>query len=204
MNSSVMITLVFLLIYFGTSFWLLRGLCLDTKDLCVCGIMIALTLILDSIRIPLPTGATMSLCSPVPFLLLAILWNPRLAIVSGWVCGILAIFLSPAWHPVHWGQIFVEHMVCFSCLGYAGLPGSNRRWKILCGLIIASLLKITGHLLSGVIFFSQNAWDGWGAWGYSLAYNISQNVPLCFLSGLIVIALPLQPLKRTIEKEKSQ
>ena len=49
----------------------------------------------------------------------------------------------------------------------------------------------TGHLLSGVLFFSDYAWKGWGAWGYSLAYNLSQNVPLCLLPGVIVLLMPL-------------
>lgn len=200
--TTLILTVVFLAVYFGCSLYALRGLRLGARELCVSGIMIALTLLLDSIRIPLPTGATMALCSPVPLLLLAVLWDMRLSIVSGWVCGILALFLIPAWQPVHWAQVFVEHLVCFSCLGWAGRFGNDKRWKILCGLLLASLIKICGHTLSGVIFFSQNAWEGWGAWGYSLAYNISQNVPLCVLSGVIVLALPLQMLKRAIGKEQ--
>lgn len=204
MSSSTAITIGFLAVYFAVSLRMLRGLRLDTRSLCVCGIIVALTLILDSVRIPLPTGATISLCSPVPLMLLAILLDKLLAILSGWVCGLLALVLIPVWYPVHWGQVFAEHLVCFSALGYAGIFGSDRRWKILLGILTASLLKLTGHLLSGVLFFSQNAWDGWGAWGYSLAYNISQNVPLCLLCGALVLALPLQAMKRAIGKEPLQ
>ena len=202
MTFSVGITLGFLLLYYGSALWLLRGgIRLQARALCIGGLMIALTLVLDAIRIPLPTGATMSLCSPVPLLLLAILVDSRLAIVSGWVCGVLALFLSPAWQPVHPAQILIEHMVCFSCLGYAGVFGTDRRWKVLCGIVLASVLKLCGHLLSGVLFFSQNAWEGWGAWGYSMGYNISQNVPLCLIAGIIVMALPLKALGRVVRKE---
>ena len=167
--STLSVTVFLLIVYFSISLYVVKDIALRAKDLAICGIMIALTLILDSIRIPLPTGATMSLCSPVPLLLLAILWSPKLAIVSGWVCGILALFLVPAWQPVHWGQIFAEHLVCFSGLGYAGSFGNEKRWKVLCGIALASVIKICGHTLSGVLFFSQNAWDGWGAWAYILA-----------------------------------
>ena len=201
MTVSALITVVFTVLYFACSLLYLRGLKIGTKGLCVSGLIIALTLILESVRIPLPTGTTTSLCSPVPLMLLAVLWDGRLALVSGWVCGILAMFLIPGWQPVHWGQFFVEHLVCFSSLGYAGLFGHDRRWKVLCGLTLASLLKLTGHVLSGVVFFSQNAWDGCGACGYSLAYNISQNVPLCILSALIVLMLPARTLRRAIGKE---
>jgi thiamine transporter len=178
-----------------------RGVPLHTRQLCICAAVIAMTLVLESLYITLPTGATISLCSPVPLLLLAILVDGRLAVLSGWVCGVLVLFLVPEWRLVNWGQFFVEHMVCLSCLGFAGVFGTDRRWKILCGIVLASAIKITGHLLSGVLFFSQNAWSGWGAWGYSLAYNLSQNIPLCVLSGAIVLMLPLKSMKRAIGEE---
>ena len=131
----------------------------------------------------------------VPLMLLALLVDYRLAFVSGWLAGILAMVIIPGWQPVHWGQFFVEHAVCFSCLGYAGIFGSDKKWKVLCGICLASVLKFCGHLLSGVLFFSQNAWDGWGAWGYSFLYNLSSTLPLSVLCGVIVLALPLSHMK---------
>lgn len=96
--SAWVITGIFLVLYFGVSVWLLRGkIRLGARELCVCGVMIAMTLILEMIRIPIPTGATIPLASPVPLLLLAVLWDYRLAILSGWVCGIAGIFVVPAW-----------------------------------------------------------------------------------------------------------
>ena len=190
------IVIGFCVLYYAATLFLIRGIRFTTKDLCLCGIAIAMTLVLDSIRIPLPTGATFPLCSPLPLMVLAIMTDHRLGFISGWVCGIMAMLLIPVWQVVHWGQFFVEHMICFSCLGYVAVFGTDKRWKILCGLLLASFLKICGHLMSGVVFFSQNAWDGWGAWGYSLAYNLSQNVPLCALCGIIVMALPLKILRK--------
>ena len=159
-----------------------------------------MSLVLESFRIPLPTGATVPFASMVPLMMLSIVDQPRVAFLSGWVCGILAMFFVPAWQPVHWGQIFVEQLVCFSCLGYAGIFGSDKRWKVLCGIVLASVLRFCGHLLSGVVFFSQNAWDGWGAWGYSFGYNLSQNLPLILMSAVIVLALPLKTLGRMVKR----
>lgn len=192
---NTIIVICFAGLYYTLSFYLLRHLKITTRDLCLCGIVIAMTLVLESIRIPLPTGATISLCSPVPLMLLAVLIDYRLAIVSGWICGVLSMLMVPGWQLVHWGQFFVEHMVCFSCLGYAGICGTEKKHKIICGMLVASCIKIVGHILSGVLFFSQNAWDGWGAWGYSLLYNLSQNIPLCVLSAFIVLMLPLKTMR---------
>ncbi len=203
MSTPGLFTLVFCLTYFACTIRLVWGLKLGSKDICVAGLIIAATLVLDTIRIPLPTGSTWSLCSPVPLMVLAVVWDKRLAMVAGWACGVLVLFTSPMWAPVHWGQFFVEHLICFSCLGYAGIFGTSSRGRITAGLVVASVIKTSAHILSGALFFSQNAWDDWGAWGYSLAYNLSQNIPLCLVCSLIVLALPLKTIQRAIGKEVS-
>ena len=195
-----MIVICFVVLYYLLTFFGIRHVQFSTKNLCLSGIVIAMTLVLESVQIPLPIGATISLCSPIPLMLFVIVADYRFAIITGWICGILAMLMVPGWQLVHWGQFFVEHMVCFSCLGYTGIWGTDKRYKIVGGMILASGLKIAGHLLSGVVFFSQNAWDDWGAWGYSLAYNLSQNIPLCVLSGIIVMLLPLKAMKRAADR----
>ena len=197
---SITVTVIFVLAYFAVTLFLCRGLKMTTRELCLCGLCIAMSLVLESFRIPLPTGATVPFASMVPLMLLAVVDQPKVAFVGGWVCGILAMFFVPAWQPVNWGQIFVEQLVCFSCLGYAGIFGGDKRWKVLCGIVLASVLRFCGHLLSGVIFFSQNAWDGWGAWGYSFGYNLSQNLPLIVMSAIVVLALPLKTLGKMVKR----
>lgn len=197
-NMNNYIVIGFVVLYYTVTLFLVRRVRFTTRNICLCGIVVAMTLVLESIQIPLPTGATITLCSPVPLMVLAIATDHRLAIVAGWVCGLLAMLMVPGWQLVHWGQFFVEHLVCFSCLGYAAVFGTNTRRKVLLGIALASGLKTLGHLMSGVVFFSQNAWDGWGAWGYSLMYNLSQNIPLCILSGIIVLLLPLRAMKQAI------
>ena len=195
MISSV-ITAVFAVAYLLATVILCRGVKLNARALCLGGVICALTLVLATIRIPLPTGSNITCGSWIPLMLLAVVCDKRLAFVSGWVCGILAMVLIPAWQPVHWAQIFVEQLVCFSCLGYTGVFGTDKRWKILCGGVLAIFIKFWAHVFSGVIFFSQNAWDGWGAWGYSLTYHLSSKIPEGVLSLVILMVLPLSVLKK--------
>lgn len=190
------VAILFAVGYLLATVWLCRGIRLTARDLCLGGIVCAMTLVLATIRIPLPTGSNITCGSWIPLMLLAVVCDARLAFVSGWVCGILAMVLIPAWQPVHWAQIFVEHMVCFSCLGYTGIFGTDKRWKILCGGVLAVFLKFWAHVFSGVIFFSQNAWDGWGAWGYSLTYHISSKIPEGIFSLVILMILPLGALRK--------
>lgn len=194
------VCILFCLAHFAAAGALCRGVKLRTRDLCMCALIIALTMVLESICIPLPTGAAMPVASMAPLMLLAVLFDARLSFLSGWICGALSILLLPGWAPVHWGQFFVEHMVCFSCMGYTGVFGADRRWKIFCGVLLVSGVKLSAHVLSGVLFFSQNAWSGWGAWGYSILYNLSQNLPLCVLSGGILLTMPLDMLRQTVGK----
>lgn len=195
MTSPILVA-VFTIVYLAVTVWLCRGLKLNARNLAMGGLACALTLILGSIMIPLPTGASITCGSWIPLMLLALVYDSRLAFVSGWVCGILAMVLLPAWQPVHWAQIFVEHLVAFSCLGYAGVFGSDKKWKVLAGGLLAILLRFVGQVLSGVIFFSQNAWDGWSAWGYSLTYHLSCKIPEGILTLVILMILPLNTLKK--------
>ena len=197
---SLTITAVFAVVYLLATLGLCRGVKLDARALCLGGVVCALTLVLASIRVPLPTGSNITCGSWIPLMLLALVYDYRLSILTGWVCGLLAMILIPGWQAVHWAQIFVQQLVCFSCLGYAGIFGSEKRQKALCGMVHAVFLRCCGHVLSGVIFYSQNAWDGWGAWGYSLAYNLSSRLPEGILSIVIVSLLPLKLLRRSALK----
>ncbi len=198
MNS--IISIVFAVIYYTAAILAVRRLKLSIKTLSLCGIMIAMTLVLESIQIPIPTGTTMPLCSPVPLIILAVITNKGHAVFSGFICGILAVLLIPAWQPIHWAQFFVEHMVCFSCFGFAAIFGTDKKWKLLLGTILAFILKTAGHLISGALFFSKNAWDGFGAWAYSLGLNLSMIIPLTIICCIIVMLLPLETMKKQVQK----
>ncbi len=198
---SPVIAAVFAIAYFVVTVWFCRGVKLDVRSISYAAIIIALTLVLASIMIPLPTGAMITAGSWIPLMVLAIVVDYRLAFIAGWICGGLAMIMIPAWQPVHWAQIFVEQFVCFSCLGYAGIFGSEKKNKVLIGIIIALVIKFFGHVISGVIFFSQNAWDGWSAWGYSLAYHVSSKIPEGIVSTAIVLVLPIENLKKLVSRK---
>ena len=110
---SAIVVISFTVIYHLVTIFMIRKLKLSTRKICICAIIVAMTIVLDSIRFPLPTGATISLCSPIPLMLMALLVDYKLAFMGGWLCGILALILIPVWSLAHWGQFFVEHMICF-------------------------------------------------------------------------------------------
>lgn len=189
---------VFTVAFFAVTVVMCKGLKLNVRAQALGGIVCAITVLLSAIIIPLPTGCSISAGSMIPIMLLALCYDHRLAFVTGWVTGLVVMVLIPVWQPVHWGQVFTEHLVCFSCLGYAGVFGWDKRWKALCGAVLSVVIVIVSHTLSGVVFYSQNAWDGWGAFAYSATYNLSAFIPEGILSIVVLMAVPVRTIRRLL------
>lgn len=189
---------LFLLVYTGATVWMCRGYHLRIRDIAFSGLCCAMMILLTYIRIPLPIGTAITF-EYLPLILLALLYDRRLAMISGLACGVLAALVAPGWEMVHWAQLPLEHLVCFSCLGYAAIFGREKN-QCRLGILLAMAISFLGHVCSGAVFFGQYAWAGWGAWGYSLAFNASYMIPNCIVALLLVPALPLDTLARTIQK----
>ena len=189
--------------YLVFTLWTCRGFRFTTRTLCYGAIATAMTAVLSCIYIPLPTGASITMGSWLPLMVLAVCVDCRLAMLCGLVLGMVTPFLLPGWTLVHWTQYFLEYLVIFSCMGYAGIFHSTKKSKILQGALIAIALRFTAQVLSGVIFFGQYAWEGFGAWGYSLLFHLSGKVPEGILTILVILALPLERLAARIKKGAS-
>ena len=190
---------IFTVAVLGTTIWLCRGLRLTSRDICLAGLMSAATLVLRCFLITLPNGSHISLGAMLPILLLSLIHRPQVAFCAGWVTGVLAMLLLPEWQPVHWAQPFVEQLICFSALGYAGIFGTDRRWKIVAGTALAVVLSVTSHIMAGAVFFAQYAWDGYGPGAYSILANRSGHGAEGLATIIIVSFLPISRLRRTVK-----
>ena len=198
MATATIITILFVLAYQIFTIWHCRTIKLKARDLAIGGMICALTIILDAIAIPLPTGAKINPGAMIPIMLLAIVYDEKLAMMVGWVTGLLALLLLPNWQPVHWAQIFVEHLICFSCLGYAGIFKSEKRVKLFLGMLIAIAISIFAHVLAGVVFFAEYAPEGTSPFVYSLGYNLSDKAPEAIGTIVIMLLLPIKDIKKAL------
>ncbi len=192
------VAIIFAIIYHGFTIYNLRGIKLGVKNLCIGAATCALTIILASIMIPLPTGAVITCGSLLPIMILSLVYDKKLAIACGYVCGALALILIPVWQPLHWAQVPLEHLICFSCLGYAGFFKGDKKYKVLLGILMAVLIQLFAHTISGVIFYGENAWDGFGVWAYSIVYNFTSRIPEQAISALILLAIPMGRIKKQL------
>ena len=192
-----LVAAAFVLAYFAFTIWHCRGLRFRTRDIAYASMAVALSIMLTYFRIPLPIGTAITF-DVLPLMLLALLYDHRLVLVAGLAGGVLAGLICPGWEPIHWAQIPLEQLLCFSALGYTGVFGREKRSHILGGVLITTALLLTAHTLSGAVFYGQFAWEGWSPWLYSLVYNATYVLPDCLLSGLLLMALPLDTLAKTI------
>lgn len=197
---SRMIAACFTVFYLGFVLWHCRGYRFHTRDLCYGAIAVSMTMVLSCIYLPLPTGASITFGSWLPLMILALCYDERLAMLSGLICGMAAPFVLPGWSLVHWAQYFLEYMTIFSCMGCAGLFGYQTKGRIVLGAVVAILLRFSAQVLSGVVFFGQYAWEGFGAWAYSLLFHLSGKVPEGILTVLALLSLPLDRLSKTAKR----
>ena len=153
-------------------------------------VAIALAAVLSLLRIKLPHlvyGGSVSLHT-LPLFFLALRRGPRAGILAGAAYGFVNFAMTPYFvHPV---QLILDYPAAFGSLGLAGLMASRRSGSLVVVTAVAgaSLVRLTSHVLSGIVYFGQLAPEGTSAWKYSLLYNCSYIVPE---TVLVAGAMPL-------------
>jgi len=166
----------------------------DTKILAEAVVFIALAnalYILSKIYVPflkLPQGGSVTLASMVPLLWFALRRGPRWGVEAGLVYGLVHMVISgEIYYPT---QILLDYPLAFGALG---LAGAFKKHPIL-GVGVGITGRFICHFISGIVFFSQYAWEGWNPIAYSAAYNATYLVPEFIVSAIIIYIL----LKRNL------
>ncbi len=171
---------------------------LNAKSMCIIGIVTAMTLVLRTIRVPLPTGASIALLGVLPPMLLALTYNCELAVLSGLISALLSIIVVPGYALVHPMQLFVEHIPALSILGFAGVLGCEKKVNVIAASLGVIIINVTFHIFSGSIFFGQYAPPGLGPWAYSITYNISSHGVEGIIAVILLSFMPLKNIKKVI------
>lgn len=172
----------------------------STKMLVEAGIMIALAIILDRIKIyEAPQGGSVTAGSMIPIFLFAFRWGLGPGIIAGTMFGLLQLMLG-GWifSPT---QAILEYPVAFGVLGLAGIFSHKvyeDKKNHIRGIIAGVLLGIGGrficHFLAGVIFFAEYAGTQ-NPWIYSLIYQGSYLIPE-FIISAVILSLIWKPLMK--------
>ena len=156
----------------------------DTKVLAEVSVMVALSLVLNFIKVyQLPQGGSITLGSMVPVLLISFRRGPKVGVFSGVVFG-MAQMLLDGWFYSPVGMI-LDYPLAFGALGLAGIF----RKTPLIGVVVSLATRFLSHFISGVVFFGMYAPEGMSPIIYSAVYNGSYMLPEMVISGIFIYLL---------------
>jgi thiamine transporter len=151
---------------------------INTRELAEISVTVALSVILNQIRIyQLPWGGSITAGSMVPIMLLALRRGTKVGIIAGAIFGLVQMVLEGyIYYPL---QIILDYPLAFACLGLAGL---FKKLPLL-GVVVSLTGRFLCHFVSGVVFFAEYAPPEMGPYVYSAVYNGS------YMLGEMVISL---------------
>lgn len=160
------------------------------KLIAMVGLAVALSTVLGILKIyKMPQGGSVTLGSMVPVLLMGIFYGPEVGFLTGFLVGILNLFIDPyILHPV---QVLFDYPLPYMALGLSGYFKNNKY----VGTVVGILGRYIFHILSGVIFFASYAGNQ-NPLIYSAVYNITYLGPDALVCFIIMSILPIKVLAK--------
>lgn len=142
----------------------------------------------------MPQGGAVSL-EMAPIVMIALRRGLKAGVVTGVLFGLVDLMIEP--FVVHPLQFVLDYPLAFGLVGVAGafaarwwgfVDGGVRRGEprliylgqltaILPAVLLASVLRMLSHTVSGALFFAAYAPAGQNAWLYSVIYNGAYLLP---------------------------
>ncbi|NLY35931.1 MAG: energy-coupled thiamine transporter ThiT [Tissierellia bacterium] len=190
-ENPVTLVFVFLLLIGVFALISMKKIKLTTALMTQIAVSIAVAAVLNMLVIfRMPQGGSVTLASMVPIYLLALAHGPEIGMLAGLLFGMVDLFLGASiFHPL---QVLLDYPLAFMFIGIAGFFPRH----VNLGMFLATILRLSCHVLSGYIFFAAYAPEGTHPFIYSLLYNGS-----FLLTDLLIAALVMNfiPLKRLIK-----
>ena len=166
-----------------------------------CAVMVALAFGLSFVKLwQMPLGGSVTLCSMLPILLIAVKHGPAVGLGTGFVYGLTQlaqgfmegdISFAAGSAGVFIVAMLFDYLAPYTVLGLAGMLGRENRWRPIAGMSIAVALRLVCHYITGVTIWSQWTPDGWSSWIYSAAYNGGYLIPdfaICLAAAVALMA----------------
>lgn len=176
-----------------------------TRRLTESAVMIALATVLSMVQVySLPNGGSITACSMVPLVLIAMRYDLKWSLFVGFVHSVLQLFLGlGAVRGLTLGTtvavVLLDYTFAFTVLGLSGVFKNrikNQAIAAAAGGALGCLLRFACHFLSGWLIWAV-LWppEGMLPAVYSLTYNGSYMLPeaviTAVVSALLVQFLPM-------------
>ncbi len=171
---------------------------MDIKILTYSAMAITVSLVLSQIKIiQMPQGGSMRPFSMFLLLTIGYLYGLKAGVIVGVVFGLMKLMFG-GWvmHPL---QLLLDYPVAYGALGLSGLFVGQKN-GLVKGIVAGAMGRVFFHFLSGVIFFSSYAPEGWNPFIHSLWYNFSYVGVEGLMTAVIAAAPPVQNAFERIKK----
>lgn len=134
--------------------------------------------------------------------IMSLIYGPQVGMLTGFLMGIIDLLFGG--YIVHPAQLLLDYPLAYMFIGLSGYLKPNVKKdsdaiiksKLISGVLIGMVGRLTCHVLSGIIFFSEYA-KGANPFIYSLNYNLSfLSFEFCITSFLVAM-FPLKQILAT-------
>ena len=172
----------------------------DAKRIAFAGVCVASSFVLALIKFkPVQYGGSITLASFVPVLVYAYVYGVADGFMVGLIHGLLNFVESP--YILTPATFILDYLLAFASIGVMGFFGKMPRKEkaalpVVLGCISVFAVRFLAHLVSGAIFFMQDAvWVSLPSWAmsnafvYSFIYQCVYIPADCLLATLALVAL---------------
>lgn len=148
----------------------------DAKHIAAAGLTLGLSFALSYVKIsPLAFGGSITLASFVPVLIYAYVYGVVDGLIMGLMFGLLNFISGP--YILTPFTFILDYLLAFASIGIMGIAKKFTKkttFNVVLGTIFVFILRFMFHLISGVIYFMQDAvWVDLPDWALSNAFVYS-------------------------------
>lgn len=168
---------------------------ITTKKMVVIAMMSGLSFMLSLIQfVKYPQGGGITLFSMLPIMILSLLCGRTEGMTGGLIWGFLSL-LNGAYviHPV---QFLLDCLFGPMALGLTCIFGSDKKYKVILGALVAVTLCVFSYFVSGVVFFAEFAPKGMNIYLYSFLYNFTSSGVEGILCIILLSIIPLDRFRK--------
>ena len=154
---------------------------IHTKQLVETAVLLAVGTVLSLVKLDMPMGGGLTLCSMLPLVLISWRYGARWGGVSGLLYGVLQLMLgldnvryaSGFWMAM--GIVMLDYILAYGVIGLSGLfrGRGKARSMLAAGIAFTFVLRFVCHFITGVWIWDAlwpNEFGMASVW-YSAAYN---------------------------------
>lgn len=200
MTFAIVLAIILTLGVIALSLYHLKGFKFSVSAMARIGLVSALCIVLYNIKlVPFPQGGGCSLLSILPLMLFASIFGIKEAIMSAIVIASLKLITAPPYYPM---QIPLDYFGAMLAVAFTPIFGAQSKLRLGAGALLSVSVSTLFSICSGVIFFSEFAPEGMGAWPYATVYNLTGYGVEAALSVIVLLILPLSAIAKVVRKQE--